>query len=116
MRKEPRLVEVDVELESGRLGEALQEVREEAASRPAADYRDARAILQCILARRRLDERSGDVMRAERCYPMAFISPRRDVRRFLWALGLWQPRAARAFRLDPLINARKRFCLRRARK
>jgi len=116
MRKEPRLVEVDVELESGRLGEALQEVREEAAGRPAADYRDARAILKCILARRRLDQRSGDVMRAERCYPMAFISPRRDVRQFLRAIGLRPPRAARGFRLDPLINARKRFCLHRPRR
>jgi hypothetical protein len=80
VRKQPRFVDVDVELDAGGLGESQQEVREERARRAAANDRDARTVFQRKFLRRRLDEGSGDVVCAERCYPMIWIPSRRDDR------------------------------------
>ena len=68
--EQPRLVNVDVELEPGGLGKALQEVSEEGTGRPAADDCDACTVFQRELTRRRLDEGGGDVMRTAFSYPM----------------------------------------------
>ncbi|KPK08179.1 MAG: hypothetical protein AMJ64_04065 [Betaproteobacteria bacterium SG8_39] len=110
MREQPRFVNVDIELESGGLGESLQEVGEEGSGRAAADDRDACTVFEGKFARRRLDERGGDVVGFYRSYPMVPMPSCCDDPPPRWCFRPLRPRAAREFRLDGTINARKYFC------
>ena len=46
MREQPRFVDVDLELEPGRLREALEKIREEGSCWTASHDRDTRAVVQ----------------------------------------------------------------------